>query len=130
MSLASIEAARILHEHGMRELQEARFGEFIHPVGALSVVHNVLVLPLQDEVDHLNLAYEVLDTRLRQPDALRYRPEPGFFARHLDRSRRAFVALNPPELLEGSENIQRWQPAIKLIARPIEPSELALPETG
>lgn len=124
-SLESVENARSMHEQGMQELRSADYGQDIHPISALAVVHNVLLMPLDNgEKPSLQVAFAILDGRLRQPDALKWRETPSLPRRTLESFQLAFVAVHPPEQVDTAWNQHLWVPAMKAIQRPIDDSEI------
>lgn len=125
-TLETVENARSMHERGMQELRSANYGQDIHPISALAVVHNVLLLPIdEDEVPLLRVAFTILDNRLKQPDALKWRETPKLPRRMLEQFQLAFVAIHPPEQVETAWNQHLWTPAMRAIQRPIDDSEIS-----
>lgn len=120
-NLEEFEVARGMLQQGMELLGETEYGTTIHPIGALAVVRNVLIIPAGSPVESLDVTHVILNKRLRQPEALTYQQSWG--KSRLERMQRAFVALNPPQYMTAIDHSRMWEPAMEIIQKPIEEAE-------
>lgn len=121
--LESVELGRAMHQRGMERFQGQKFATDVHPIGALSIVHNVLIIPEVADLDSLDTAYTILTNRLGKPNALKWR-NPSVPVKIFEQFQRGFAAIHPPEDYEIRDNMNMWIPAMEIIGTPIDPSEV------
>lgn len=120
-NIGAINNARSMYQVGMEQLASVEYARNMHPVGALAVIHSMLVLPESEHIESLDTSFAVLDDRLRQTDALQYEPKPRPFKRMY----RDFQgAISDPFVVITNNNQRLWPPALEIIRNPINEAEV------
>jgi hypothetical protein len=119
MNFVGVENARAMHADGVNEICKLRGTRLTHPLGVLALVHKVLLIPESGVDENIDLAYALLDRRLKEPGALDP-PIPSFIKRQTDHFLAAFTS--PTQTL-AEYNAKIWPLAIEIIGQPVDPFE-------
>lgn len=117
-----VEFSRYNHQKAMEEFRAlSRRNRFVHPMGALAIVHEKLRETVEDR-ESLKLSRHILEARLSQPGALDI-GEPTRIQRIYRDMIETFYGEEPLHL----DYAKMWTPALEKISEPIQGFEIPLP---